>query len=393
MSKNTGQFETLLQDLDRVKRRQKVCKKAINENINNIVNVLQNSLADINNDTAMEEEDDPRLKNKIQDLSTEVLKMKPLDHVTKSHKEYFAYLSKLGKDIDKGFTKDINNIFQNTKLENEQINNVIQEHFLREGKFEIQAAFKKDLGLGTNTSIEQSFHAIHQIVEELKKHNIEPAIEWAISNQKSLEGIESDLIFVLYQQKFINEVATKGKEEAIKFARTNFPKFFPKYAPELQRLMGSLLYDKVPENPRYSDLYDTEQWEKVAAHVVHDACKIHNITPQSALSQIVGAGTLALPKFLKYHTLSAHNGTDWNSCEELPVATDLGKDYQFHSIFVCPVTKEISTLDNPPMLLNCGHVISEHALKKILSGNRTRFKCPYCPAEISASSSKRLYLN
>ena len=55
MSKNTGQFETLLQDLDRVKRRQKVCKKAINENINNIVNVLQNSLADINNDTAMEE--------------------------------------------------------------------------------------------------------------------------------------------------------------------------------------------------------------------------------------------------------------------------------------------------------------------------------------------------
>jgi len=55
MSKNTGQFETLLQDLDRVKRRQKICKKTINENINNIVNALQNSLTDINNDTAMEE--------------------------------------------------------------------------------------------------------------------------------------------------------------------------------------------------------------------------------------------------------------------------------------------------------------------------------------------------
>ena len=53
--------------------------------------------------------------------------MKPLDHVTKSHKEYFAYLSKLGKDIDKGFTKDINNIFQNTKLETEQINNVLSK--------------------------------------------------------------------------------------------------------------------------------------------------------------------------------------------------------------------------------------------------------------------------
>lgn len=50
---------------------------------------------------------------------------------------------------------------------------------------------------------------------------------------------------------------------------------------------------------------------------------------------------------------------DWKDCEELPVATDLGKDFQFHSIFVCPVTKEINTPDNPPMLLNCGHVISE----------------------------------
>ena len=50
--------------------------------------------------------------------------MKPLDNVTKSHKEYFAYLSKLGKDVDKAFNKDIDNIFKQTKLDHEQINNV-----------------------------------------------------------------------------------------------------------------------------------------------------------------------------------------------------------------------------------------------------------------------------
>ena len=50
--------------------------------------------------------------------------MKPLDHVTKSHKEYFAYLSKLGKDVDKAFNKDIDNIFRRTSLDNDSINNV-----------------------------------------------------------------------------------------------------------------------------------------------------------------------------------------------------------------------------------------------------------------------------
>lgn len=55
MSKNGSQFETLLQDLDRVKRRQKVCKKALNENINNVINLLQTNIDEINNDTAMEE--------------------------------------------------------------------------------------------------------------------------------------------------------------------------------------------------------------------------------------------------------------------------------------------------------------------------------------------------
>jgi len=62
MNKNGNQFETLLHDLDRVKRRQKICKKSINENINNVINVLQNSLNQINN-TYMEEVHFVNVKN------------------------------------------------------------------------------------------------------------------------------------------------------------------------------------------------------------------------------------------------------------------------------------------------------------------------------------------
>jgi len=37
----------------------------------------------------------------------------------------------------------------------------------------------------------------------MKKENIEPALQWALANEKLLEEIESDLIFIIYQQKVV----------------------------------------------------------------------------------------------------------------------------------------------------------------------------------------------
>jgi E3 ubiquitin-protein transferase RMND5 len=50
---------------------------------------------------------------------------------------------------------------------------------------------------------------------------------------------------------------------------------------------------------------------------------------------------------------------DWTKEDEIPIAFDYSKENQYHSIFICPVTKEIITEDNPAMMLKCGHVISE----------------------------------
>jgi hypothetical protein len=42
--------------------------------------------------------------------------------------------------------------------------------------------------------------------------------------------------------------------------------------------------------------------------------------------------------------------------------------YRYHSIFACPVSKEQSTAQNPPMLLPCGHVIARESLMRLARG-------------------------
>jgi len=49
---------------------------------------------------------------------------------------------------------------------------------------------------------------------------------------------------------------------------------------------------------------------------------------------------------------------EWDPDQELPIETNIGKKYSFHSVFICPITKEKCSDMNPPVALNCGHVIS-----------------------------------
>lgn len=124
------------------------------------------------------------------------------------------------------------------------------------------------------------------------------------------------------------------------------------------------------------------------------ACKIYNITKQSPLSVTLEAGTLALPQFLKYFSIAGQSGLDGSDEEEedcLTIPIDIGKDLCFHSNFICPIAKEPTTADNPPMALDCGHVISAFALKKLLNQSKTRHKCPYCPSQISLKGSTKLH--
>lgn len=104
----------------------------------------------------------------------------------------------------------------------------------------------------------------------------------------------------------------------------------------------------------------------------------------------VAAGSAALPKLVKLATVMAGRAQDLHSREELPVELELGREFIFHSIFACPVSKEQSTAENPAMILPCGHVLCQQSILKIAKTIQRSFKCPYCPGEATHKECKQI---
>eukprot|EP00955_Chlamydomonas_euryale_P092120 364682-Chlamydomonas_euryale.AAC.13 len=81
---------------------------------------------------------------------------------------------------------------------------------------------------------------------------------------------------------------------------------------------------------------------------------------------------------------------DLRTCEQLPVELEIGNEFVFHSIFACPVSREQSSPDNPPVLLPCNHILCEQSVLKIAKSRTRVFKCPYCPVEARADNLRTL---
>lgn len=124
--------------------------------------------------------------------------------------------------------------------------------------------------------------------------------------------------------------------------------------------------------------------------MVQEYCALNSFSSKTELFQTVKAGTVALPQLLKAADLIKGNETRVSK-RELPAQVELPGEFKYHSVFICPVSKEMSTKTNPPMVLPCGHVISKNSLERICAGvGRNKTKCPTCPQEITVSSGKEI---
>lgn len=163
----------------------------------------------------------------------------------------------------------------------------------------------------------------------------------------------------------------KMQTEAVNYAKTFLTKFIPRFQKEVLTLMGTFLY--LPngiENSIYRDLVAPEMWIEAADTFIKDACIVLDINKDSPLSVVVNAGCVALPALLNLKQVMATRQvmSIWTARDELPIEIDLEPENRYHSVFSCPILRQQSTEDNPPMKLVCGHVISRDALNKLNNG-------------------------
>nr|CAD7454529.1 unnamed protein product [Timema tahoe] len=160
--------------------------------------------------------------------------------------------------------------------------------------------------------------------------------------------------------------------------------------------MGMFLYlpHGISSSP-YSHLLDPNMWVEIYDVFTRDACSLLGLSVDSPLSvwtlAFVNAGCTALPALLNIKQVMLQRQVTgiWNGKDELPIEIDLGQDSRYHSVFACPILRQQSTENNPPMRLICGHVISRDALNKLSNGNK--LKCPYCPIEQSPSDARLIF--
>jgi hypothetical protein len=311
-------------------------------------------------------------------------------------------------------------------------------HLLREGQFDVASTFvqearrapphpeptpntpnpylgeawEKDLAEGTFNSekLQQQFADMYHILHQLRhERNLTPAIQWARQRSALLEERGSNLEFELCRLQFVclfdtsassttdshmsdsDEPTPTGPLSAWTYARREFPAFQKRYSREIQQLLGAMaFYQNIPTSPYHALFYNTTAWDEVAHSFNREFCSLLGLSADSPLFIAATAGAIALPYLLKMQSIMKEKRTEWTTQDELPVEIPLPSQYHFHSIFVCPVSKEQSTDKNPPMMMPCGHVIAEESLEKLSKGSR--FKCPYCPGESHPKEAKQVVL-
>lgn len=290
---------------------------------------------------------------------------------------------KFSKALDKKFKFDIGLASDPKAFEghDEILLKIIVQHLIRQGQFDLAKTFSEEAKIQFPEELKLQFEGLHCIVSQIHEKNLLPAIHWAKSNQPTLERNGSNLEFLLHRLHYLHLTTTSAKD-ALEYAKENLSPFKNKHLPEIQRLLGLLIYVNRP-NPSqspYSDLLSPSFWNDVQYNFTREFCTVLGLSHESPLYASVTVGTGALPTLIKMTTVMKKSRSEWSQSHELPVEIELVDAMRFHSIFVCPVSKEQAGKDNPPMMMPCGHVICQESLTKLAKGSQ-KFKCPYCPSE------------
>lgn len=383
------ELSSLRDTFDRVAKKQKLSSSGNLQLIDQVGNEIESAITNIQDANA--DLDNINCQSILKELRNKLNEMAPLNHLEGSQKELNAVLGKYVKTLEKNFNPDISKAYGNMSFDVHTINHIIASHFYRQGLFDLGDCFVQEANEPDAAALKSPFLEMFKILESMKSRELGPALEWATAQSARLLSNGSSLELKLHQLQFV-EILQKGdKNEAIKHARTYLAPFASVHKVEIQKLMACLLWAGRLEQSPYAEFLSASHWENMVEEVSQQFCSLMGQSHASPLSVVISAGVQGLPTLLKMASVMAAKGQEWQTMKQLPVPVDLGRDLQFHSIFVCPVLREQGSDENPPMLMPCGHVLSKQSIVKLSKSNTRAFKCPYCPSEATVTQCKQLH--
>lgn len=238
---------------------------------------------------------------------------------------------------------------------------------------------------GVPQDISEIFAQLGQIIQDLKNDDTKSCAEWCHD--------DSTLQFELYTLKAMQLFKSGNVLETYKYLTENIPKSAFRYkqhqiitqvSPLLTQL---LLGEKIEDFDNKIQL----QKEKCISLLTEEYCAQNNLPQDSALFLIILSGVISFQFFTKYKSIRASAHVDWTTEDELPFDVKLPEFLtRFHPIFICPVLKEETTIENPPYTLPCHHILSKKSLDRLSKSGTSTFKCPYCPVNASKTKTRKV---
>ncbi|KAF5206462.1 E3 ubiquitin-protein transferase rmnd5a [Thalictrum thalictroides] len=373
---------------DRVAKKQKLCSSKTQEVIDQVGQEIEQALA------KLQALHDPSslhdLKTILTELNGKLKEVGPINQIEGSQKELNVGLSKYAKLLEKFFNPDISKAYRNVDFDTQTINQIIACHFYRQGLFDLGDCFMNE-AMEPEVTLKSPFMEMYQILEAMRSRNLEPALKWAANNRDHLVQNGSILELKLHRLQFVEILQNGSRGDALHYARTYLSPFASVHMAEIQKLMACLLWAGRLDSSPYAEFLSPTHWEKLAEELTQQFCSVLGQSYDSPLAVVIEAGFQGLPTLLKLANVMAAKKQEWLAMKQLPVPLDLGRDFQFHSIFVCPVSRDQGSEENPPMLMPCGHVLCKLSIVKLSKSSTRTFKCPYCPTEATVALCRQLH--
>ncbi|KAK4799435.1 hypothetical protein SAY86_024800 [Trapa natans] len=384
------ELSTIKDGFDRVAKKQKLSNSKSQDVIDQVKNEIGGALVKIqslNSETVPLDQ-----KSILSDLKNTLNGSTPERMLEGLQKELNANIIKYMKLLEKIFVPDLSRAHRDVEFDFHTVNKILADHLYRQGWFEIGDSLVNEAGEPQAAALRSQFLEFHQILEALKEKNIYPALKWIIANREKLTNSGLNLELKLRKVQFMETLQNGTQAEALNYARAHLAPLALFNLEEIQKLMACLLWQGRFESSPYSDLKDPTQWAKITEELNRQFCSLMGQPYSSPLTMAVSAGFEALPTLLKLANVMAAKKPEWQAMMHLPVPVDLGNEFQFHSIFVCPVSRDQGSEENPPMLLPCGHAICNQSIMKLSKSNSPEnFKCPYCKADVSVTQCRQLH--